>query len=179
MIKIHLCALLLAFGIAAPALADDWDASDAIGNRPVDEASESDAEESSAEAPALRDGGREESERSTQANDGKRISLDDKAKQTEKDDPNKFSSGKGGEPKRNVLGPLWGVPSGSPVMQTVDPDLEKQYAVSDKGELVPQPEAEEQPEAESDVEDEQRVEADDTDSDERESLNIGCRKDDE
>jgi colicin import membrane protein len=143
MIKIHLCALLLAFGIAAPALADDWDASDAIGNRPAtDESADSEtgeaADEASDEAPALREG-----ERGQSAVKSKSIDLDQEAAEKQRSsDPNRFS-GTDSEGKRNVLGPLWGVPAGSPVMQNIDPEMEKQYAVNGEGRLAPKPDTEE------------------------------------
>jgi hypothetical protein len=154
-IKIHLCALLLAVGIAAPAFADDWDSlSDAIGTRTEadDSAADTDSEESSDDAEALRN--EDGSAANQQLVKSKAVDLDEKAAEQKTDrapDPNRFS-GTDGEGKRNVLGPLWGVPSGSPVMQNIDPEMEKQYAVNGEGRLVPEPDSDE-------LEDQQRAAA--------------------
>jgi hypothetical protein len=142
MMKIHLFALLLALSLAVPAFADDWDGiSDAIGSRTSDDAAV-DAGDDSADPDETRD--RDEDASAGSSNDSKSIDLDQKAtaQKPREADPNGFSAGKDSEGKRNVLGPLWGVPSGSPVMQSIDPEMEKQYAVNGEGRLAPQPDAE-------------------------------------
>jgi colicin import membrane protein len=141
--------------LATPALADGWDMPDAVSKTVTASKDDSkDGERADKKDKADKEPDDSAGQRTTDATDEAPVDTPSITVRGGDDDPYQFSADakpQADQPRdtrtSNVLGPLWGVPQDAPVMQNIDPELEKQYARDHEGRLVPRSELSKEDEA--------------------------------